>query len=238
MGNGGRVSILPQNSTPIGVMTLGHLAEGNGEHYICLEPDNDNNFMSEEDEENVETNEEGPWDNIQSNQENEENYESTGSSQNVQIETINEIGGINDVEEQADEPKNFLQMLPLEILEKIFVFALTSSDFRFPTHVCWTLKNMLKAIPFFQPFEKIGIGHLPRIYIGDDSYLPKASKSGEITVNAQRLIRSFGSGSGLISELKRIVLSTKWNTAWFLLLAEAYGWYVVKDIFWKGKKRN
>ena len=37
LGNDGRVSINPENSNPLGRITLGHFAEGQGDHYVCLQ---------------------------------------------------------------------------------------------------------------------------------------------------------------------------------------------------------
>ena len=40
-----------------------------------------------------------------------------------------------------------LEMLPLEILEKIFLMSLISLNFEFPTHVCWTFNSLIAAFP-------------------------------------------------------------------------------------------
>ena len=37
LGNDGRVSTSPENSNPLGRLTLVHLAEGQGDHYVCLQ---------------------------------------------------------------------------------------------------------------------------------------------------------------------------------------------------------
>ena len=37
LGNDGRVSINPENSNPLGRITLGHFVEGQGNHYVCLQ---------------------------------------------------------------------------------------------------------------------------------------------------------------------------------------------------------
>ena len=37
MGNDDQVSINPENSNPFGRITLGHFAEGQGDHYVCLQ---------------------------------------------------------------------------------------------------------------------------------------------------------------------------------------------------------
>ena len=35
---------------------------------------------------------------------------------------------------------------------------------------------------------------------------------------------------------KQIINSPKWNTAWISLFAEAFGWYIIKNIIWKSQK--
>ena len=62
----------------------------------------------------------------------------------------------------SEVAKPTLLQLPKEILEKKFLSALISSDFNFPTHVCWTFKNMIAADPVFQDFERRSMYHLPR----------------------------------------------------------------------------
>ena len=37
LGNGGRASILLENSHPFGRILLGHIAEGQGNQYVCLD---------------------------------------------------------------------------------------------------------------------------------------------------------------------------------------------------------
>ena len=79
----------------------------------------------------------------------------------------------------------------------------------------------------------MGLAHLPRIYISACNYLPKPRKNGELVVNIQRLIRNLGSASGIVMELKRIVQPRFWNRVWLVLFSENYGWYIIKNIFWK-----
>ena len=81
-----------------------------------------------------------------------------------------------------------LEMLPLKILEKIFVMSLIYSNFEFPTHVCWTFNNLIEAFPKFESLQKIGMANLPHIYVSDASYLPIPKRNEELTVNLQRVI--------------------------------------------------
>ena len=95
---------------------------------------------------------------------------------------------------------------------------------------------MINVVPLFSLFEKKGMDHLPRVYISGPFALPKQRKSGEIFVNMQRIIRSYGSMSGIVLEVKRIMNNPKWNTAWIYLFEKAFGWYIIKNIIWKSKK--
>ena len=100
-------------------------------------------------------------------------------------------------ESLAQEPLNNNEMakfenLSLEILEKVFF-------------ICLTYTNSIQAFPFFKPFEQSGLAHLPRINISANDLLPKPRTNGEIYINVQQLIRNYGSASGVILELKRII---------------------------------
>ena len=92
---------------------------------------------------------------------------------------------------------------------------------------------MVSLFPDLKTFDKDAMQHLPRVFIKYASCLPKKRKNGEVVVNSQKKIRSFGSNSGIVLNLKRIILSPKWNTSWLILLPEKNDWYIVKDIYWK-----
>ena len=127
-----------------------------------------------------------------------------------------------------------LETLPIEIIDIIFLYCLTTSSFESPNYVCWTYNNATNDLPVFKPFQQMELAHLSRIYITCD-YLPKPRKNGELVMNIQRLIRNFGSASGIVTELKRIVQSRFLNTGWLVLLSENYGCYIIKNVFWKKK---
>ena len=148
LGQGGRVEIVPENTNPFARIILGHFAEGHGEHYVTLEDLNEVSLESEVDITEID-------DSVVEHIEDEnEDY----NLENLPEENIN------------------LEQLPLEILERIFLSALISSDYTFANHVCWTFKNMINAVPVFMLFEKKGMDHLPRVYISDPFALPKQRK--------------------------------------------------------------
>ena len=156
----GRVEIFPENTNPFARITLRYIAEGRGEHYVTLEDLNEVGSESEVDIMDID---------------------------NSAVEIIENKNEDNNLENLPEENIN-LEQLPLEILERIFLSALISSDYTFPNHVCWTLNNMINAVPVFRLFEKKGMDHLPRVYISDPFALPKQQNSGEIFVNMKRIL--------------------------------------------------
>ena len=126
----------------------------------------------------------------------------------------------------------YLDMLPLEILEIIFMYAL-SPDFVMENHVCWTFKNALSVIPRFKVFEDKARKKLPMVYISNVFGLPKGQKSGQIVVNMRRVIANYGSNSGLVIELIRLICHPRWNSVCLVLIPDAYSWFILKDLYWK-----
>ena len=61
----------------------------------------------------------------------------------------------------------------------------------------------------------------PRIYIGVSDVLSKEKKK-RITVSDLKLVKQLGSFSGPVLELKRILSSKRWNSAWIELMPEAF----------------
>ena len=76
---------------------------------------------------------------------------------------------------------------------------------------------------------------LPRAYVPNEEILPKFKGGRIIRVNMQRIIKKAGSFSGLVIELKKILNSSNWNTAWLDLRLLSYGWYLIENIMWKKK---
>ena len=44
--------------------------------------------------------------------------------------------------------------------------------------------------------------------------------------------------SGIVLEIKRLINSSKWNTTWISLFAEAFGWYIIEISFGRARKHN
>ena len=78
-----------------------------------------------------------------------------------------------------------LEMLSIKILEKIFVMFSITSNFEFPTHVCWKFNNLIAAFPKLESLQNIDIRHLSRIHVSHASFLPIPKRNGELNVNLQ-----------------------------------------------------
>ena len=76
-----------------------------------------------------------------------------------------------------------------------------------------------------------------KIYIPYPDNLPKAIK-GIRTVSVQRMIRLFGSFSGVMTELKQIINNKHWNAAWGMLALYGLGLSIIENIFWKKSENS
>ena len=116
--------------------------------------------------------------------------------------------------------------------------VLMFSTYEWPNHVVNNYDSLSLVDPFFKIIlRRKGYRYLPRVYIPCEDMLPKAV-NGLRTVSVQRMIRSFGSFSGVMIELKQILNHKNWNIAWLVLVFEKLGWYVIEKIFWKNKKKD
>ena len=174
LGQGERIEIVPENTSPFARITLGHFVEGYREHYVTLEDLNETGLESEVDITNIDD----------------------SATKNVEGEDED-----NNLENLPEENINLEQLL-FEMLERIILSALISSDYTFPNHVCSTFNNMINAVLVFRLFAKKDMDHLSQVYISDSFALPKQQNSGEMFVNMQRIIRLYGSMSGIMLELK------------------------------------
>ena len=121
--------------------------------------------------------------------------------------------------------------LAYEIWEQILSHVISQSDFLWPDHKC-RLFCRIRSVncQFYQIMESLKLT-LTRVYLSDERVLNQ--KSGKRAVSVQRLIKRFGSYSGVILELKRINDSSKWNRAWVVLLPDVHSWFIVTNIFWR-----
>ena len=121
-----------------------------------------------------------------------------------------------------------IERLPNEILEKILCEALFSSGFSRPNHVCRMNNNLCKVNVRFHVITRRLVSMLPSIFFSD---------GGELgIVSGRSLIKKFGSSSGAVLGVWRIVASPIWANAW-LDLRFCGLWFIILNIFWQKNQK-
>ena len=213
--------ISPSSSIPTARVQLGHYAENHGEHYICV----DGRVLSYEEgqeerkEEKVECNLSADGGELLSTHEDD-------TDGHVQI-PIHFVGNSSVEMVFTNDATSPIDRLPNEILEKIITEAVSSSGFSWPNHVCRIYNILCKVSVRFRDITRRLVSLLPSIYF---------SNGGEIgIVSVRSLIKRFGSSSGVVREIQRIVASPNWANAWLELRFRGYGWFIIHNIFWRKK---
>ena len=220
LGPDATVVISPSSSIPTARVQLGHYAENHGEHYICV----DGRVLSyeegqEERKEENECNLSADGGELLSTQEDD-------TDGHVQI-TIHFVGNSSVEMVFTNDATSPIDRLPNEILEKIITEALSSSGFSWPNHVCRIYNILCKVSVRFRDITHRLVSLLPSIHF---------SNGGEIgIVSVRSLIKRFGSSSGVVREIQRIVASPNWANAWLELRFRGYGWFIIHNIFWRKK---
>ena len=135
---------------------------------------------------------------------------------------------------------SLIDLLLVEILEKVSLDAMKWSNFSFLGHVCWTFNHAISAVPQLGRFKQWTIEFLSRIYFSHIANLPKPRPNNQKHVNHQSIIRirTYRFMSGIVLELKEIIQHTRWNFSWIVLVAESFGWFVIMDNWLTGKAGN
>ena len=231
--------IAPTSSIPMAQIRLGHFAEGHGEHYVCVEGD----FQS--DEQGIEDIDHQLLENRpEEEQEPQKSQKSENSSktheyklQNYQCErTVKSEVQIrfvpsstlitNNLIRSGNNSQNIVSMeiLPRELIDMIIKMEVYSSGLSGPNHICRVDTQIYNVNRLFRACIKKLLNRLPRIYF----------PSGELGyVSIAKLIRQYGSGSGLLLEIKQIISHPRWNRAWLKLYADANGWFIILKIIWR-----
>jgi len=123
-------------------------------------------------------------------------------------------------------------ILPAEILEKIMVLTMRSAKNKVQTHKSLRNVDMFWRIVAYSDQVK---GFLPRIYFSCGDALPETKENGMILVNMKRITKVMRKFSGVVLSLKEIINDTKWYISWLELIPQAYGWFMISNIFWKRK---
>ena len=129
----------------------------------------------------------------------------------------------------ANDATTPIERLPNEMLEKILSEALLSSGFSWPNHVCRMYNNLCKVNVRFRDITRRLVSMLPSSYF---------SEGGELgIVSVRSLIKKFGSSSGVVLEVRRIVASPNWENAWLDLRFRGLGWFIILNIFWRKSQK-
>lgn len=249
----------PSASIATATVYLGHFAENQGEHFVALEPvvsDHDNGEEVLEDiteeyasrtEGNIDMGDTVNDDDCDEEIEQQEGADDLGDVV-VEVEESDQpnetaLQIIEGGEEQIalqfvpDEDVGSLasgsnrdcciENLPNELLEKIFQMVLISSTALFAGNACHSYQSLCGVSTRFRAVTQRLTRMLPRVYIsgGVQSFV----------ISVRSLIKKYGTSSGLIMELKRIISDPKWANAWLEIRKDGYDGCVIKRIFWKKK---
>ena len=78
---------------------------------------------------------------------------------------------------------SLLDLLPVEILEKVFLYVMKISNFSFPGHVCWTFNHALATILQLERFNQEAIRFRPSIDFSNITDLPKPRPNSQVHIN-------------------------------------------------------
>ena len=125
--------------------------------------------------------------------------------------------------------------LPPEILDKIVNAAVSTCIHAWPNHVVATFNDIRSVSRFFQTVADARTrAFLLQVYFSRLDLLPKPVKE-KITESVQRLIKNFGSFSGIVMSLKDIINHPKYCTASLVLTVSKYSWYIILKILFRKK---
>ena len=231
--------IAPTSSIPMGQIQLGHFAKGHGEYYLCVEGDfqSDEQGIEDIDHQLLESRPE-------EEQEPQKSQKSENSSKSheyelqtyqcerivkieVQIRFVPSSGLItNNLIRSGNNSQHMVSMeiVPTELTDMIIKMAVLSSGLSDPNHICRVYTQIYNANRLFRDCVKKLVNRLPRIYF------PSAELGYE---SIAKLIRQYGSGSGLLLGIRRIISHPRWNRVWLKLYADANGWFIILNIIWR-----
>ena len=104
-----------------------------------------------------------------------------------------------------------MDTLPDEVGEIIISMVVFSSQFSWPDHRCHVYNQFRKLNTRFHMLTERLRSTLPRVHISSDG------EPG--TVSVCKLMKTFGPGSGIVLELKRIISHPKWENASLTLVS-------------------
>ena len=119
--------------------------------------------------------------------------------------------------EQSIQEKNFWDILPDELVERILHCAIETSTYSVSDHKCQTYRSILQTCCRFKMIEFSGKRFLPRLYIHPIDPLPKSTFNGKIKVSVRKITAAFGYASGVAMDIAQYA-DRYWRSAWLILL--------------------
>ena len=130
-------------------------------------------------------------------------------------------------DEKPVERPNYWDALPNEIVEKILMESIKSSNQK-----CVTYNSIMNTCKRFQMIKEPGKKVLPKIYINRDIKY-QTLPDGDLIVSVRSLLKTYGQGSGLLMQIAEIIQLKTWKSAWLTLSPEKLSWYTIKKFYWK-----
>ena len=135
-----------------------------------------------------------------------------------------------EVVEQSVQEKNFWDILPDELVERILHCAIETSTYSISDRKCH--RSILQSCCRLKMIEFIGKHFLPRLYIHSIDALPKSTFNGKIKVTVQKITAAFGSASGIRMDIAQYA-DRNWRSAWLILLPQEYSWFIIDWVYWR-----
>ena len=135
-----------------------------------------------------------------------------------------------EVVEQSVQEKNFWDILPDELVERILHCATETSTYSISDRKCH--RSILQSCCRLKMIEFSGKHFLPRLYIHSIDALPKSTFNGKIKVTVQKITAAFGSASGIRMDIAQYA-DRNWRSAWLILLPQEYSWFIIDWVYWR-----
>ena len=216
LGPGATQTISPLNGFPIATFSVGHFAEGNGEHYVCLCDERPTMFTTGEDHMSGDDNE---YDDVELPSD-DGNDDTANDHDDDDVQHPSDSGNDDAVDDDEHAPTN--PYLNNDVLEKIIKLTVAN----FPV-----MQSSLRAVSHF--FKAI-VDNVARPRI----YLPELMDFADLHhVSVRRIILMKGKGSGVVNEIKQLINSVNWANAWIKVRFTGLGWFTIECIYWR-KRQN
>ena len=253
-GPGYETTVSPVAANPICTFILGHFAEDDGEHYVCLTDESDFNELDNVAEclanvgysapcrgESSSENGENPLNGVDvcvDNQSSGDDDQVSASRQNTLYDDQRSVGAIKSADgDQAsvggqDSGNRDETCQNRSSTEPCLNPDILEEIVRQTLRLYPYMRSSLRAVSRF--FRNIVEREpLPQVYI------PELNDVTDIRhVSVRKIILLKGKNSGAVLRLKEIINSVLWARAWLSFFALGNGWFSISNIYWKRKSHR